>query len=168
MKTILYMAITPNGLIAKADDDTSWVTDNEWKSFLKMVQQAGNMIIGRRTYEIMKEAGQFKGLEKIKIVVLTHASLPDSKFCAASSPSEALEILYRQGFKSALVAGGGDTNGDFSKEGLIDEIYLDVEPLLFGKGIRLFGNSAFESRLKLLGTKKLSANEVQLHYKVLK
>jgi riboflavin biosynthesis pyrimidine reductase len=32
MKVILYMAITANGIIAKADDDTSWISKEEWDS----------------------------------------------------------------------------------------------------------------------------------------
>lgn len=32
MKAILYMAMTANGMIAKENDDTSFVTDIEWTS----------------------------------------------------------------------------------------------------------------------------------------
>lgn len=32
MKVILYMAITVNGMIAKEDDDTSFVSETELKS----------------------------------------------------------------------------------------------------------------------------------------
>lgn len=59
-------------------------------------------------------------------------------------------------------------NASFIAAGLIDEIFLDVEPHLFGKGIKLFEGKNFEAKLKLLGVKKISKNEVQLHYKVLK
>ena len=53
-------------------------------------------------------------------------------------------------------------------ENLIDELYLDVEPIVFGTGIRLFKEEDFEAKLKLVETKKLSANEMQLHYEVIK
>lgn len=54
------------------------------------------------------------------------------------------------------------------KEGLVDEIYLDIEPIVLGKGIQLFEDADFESKLELLETRKFSNNEIQLHYKVLK
>lgn len=54
------------------------------------------------------------------------------------------------------------------KEGLIDEIFLDVEPVVFRKGIKLFADADFEAKLELLETRNFSNNEVQLHYKVLK
>ncbi len=46
MKVILYMAVTPNGMIAKKNDDTSWVSEIEWKNFSSMIKKYGNMIIG--------------------------------------------------------------------------------------------------------------------------
>jgi dihydrofolate reductase len=66
-----------------------------------------------------------------------------------------------------MVCGGG-SNAGFMKENLIAEIYLDIEPIVFGKGIRLFAESEFETKLRLLEIKKLADNEIQLHYQVLK
>lgn len=76
--------------------------------------------------------------------------------------------MHEQGFETIMVCGGGGLNTSFMKENLIDEIYLDIEPIIFGKGIKLFEDSNFEAKLKLLGVKKLSSNEIQLHYKVIK
>lgn len=54
------------------------------------------------------------------------------------------------------------------KEDLIDEIYLDVEPLVFGKGIPIFREADFEYELELMEIKKLNKNTIQLHYRVKK
>ncbi len=54
------------------------------------------------------------------------------------------------------------------EKGLVDEIYLDIEPFVFGSGIKLFADGEWENKLKLLGTKLLSRNTIQLHYKVIK
>ena len=170
MKVVLYMAITPNGFVAKENDDTSWVSEVEWNSFRGMINHAGNMIIGRRTYEIMREANQFAGLEKIKVMVITSKKLKDADrdIVFVKNPREALDVLEKQKFKEALVCGGGKLNGGFMKENLVDELYLDVEPTIFGNGIPLFGNADFEAKLELLGTKKLSKEEIQLHYHVIR
>lgn len=54
------------------------------------------------------------------------------------------------------------------KEGLIDEIYIDIEPLILGRGIPLFAVGDFAPRLTLLEIKPLSNRQtVQLHYQVL-
>ncbi len=171
MKAILYMAITANGLIAREDDDTSWVTKTEWKSFSGMIRKHGNMIIGRRTYEIMVKSSEFtkSGLDKVTVVVVTHKPLQvhDPRYVfLAKSPREALTVLYKEGHQTAMLCGGSRLNASFMKEKLVDEIYLDVEPLVLGKGIRLFAEADFETRLELQGVKRLSRNEVQLRYAV--
>ena len=54
----------------------------------------------------------------------------------------------------------------FLKDGLIDEIYLSVHPLVLGKGIKIFEGGEVKVNLKLLGIKELKEDLVQLHYKV--
>lgn len=171
MKVILYMAITANGFIAKENDDTSFVSEIEWDSFRNMVKTAGNMIIGSRTYEIMRDGEEFKNLENIRVLVISENAnfqTITNNHSVIKTPKDALVVLEKEGFDNALVAGGGTLNASFMAENLIDEIYLDIEPVVFGKGIRLFKESDFEAKLKLLEAKKLSDNEIQLHYQVLK
>lgn len=171
MKVILYMAITINGFIAKENDDTSFVSEIEWDSFRNMIKGIGNMIIGSRTYEIMRDGEEFKNLENIRVLVVSeNANLKTiaDNHSVAKTPKDALAILDKEGFDNALVAGGGTLNASFVAENLVDEIYLDVEPTVLGKGIRIFRENDFEAKLKLLETKKLSDDEIQLHYQVLK
>ncbi len=168
MKVTLYLSITANGLIAKESDDTSWVSSTEWKNFRSMIKKAGNMIIGRRTYEVMCKNKEFEKLGKVKIVVVSQTLRMDKSITVVKSPREALTYLQQQGFFTALICGGGKLNSSFMKEKLIDEIYLDLEPIILGKGIKLFADAKFEAKLELIGIKKLSKEEVQLHYRVRK
>lgn len=161
------MAITVNGMIAREDNSVSW-SDLEWKSFSSKINEIGNLIIGRRTYEVMKNGDEFSKFKKVKIIVVTNSKISDKNVSVAESPKHALKILGKEGFKEALVAGGGKINSSFMKEGLVDEIYLDVEPLIFGKGIKLFADEDFEAKLELMETKMFSKNEIQLHYRVKK
>ena len=54
------------------------------------------------------------------------------------------------------------------KEKLVNEIILDIEPLLFGKGIKLFADEDFEAKLELVEVKNLSKNTLQVKYDVKK
>ena len=169
MKTILYMAMSVDGFIARENDDTSFVSDTEWESFRSMIRRTKDIIVGARTYEIMKAGGEFKGLEDTRVLVVAadnSTKLLQKNHSAVSSPKEALSILEKEGFREVLVAGGGTLNGSFMEQGLIDEIYLDVEPVALGKGINLFGGKNVDARLKLLESKKLSENEIQLHFQI--
>ncbi len=171
MKVTLYMSTTPNGLIARENDDVNFISPLGWDDYRAMVNRVGNLIVGRRTYELMEESGEFQNFSNIKIIVVTNDNsyeVRQPNHFAATSPHEALSLLAEDGTSEALLGGGGALNTSFAAENLIDEIYLDIEPAVFGKGIDLFGGKNFEMKLKLLETKKLSADEIQLHYKVLK
>ncbi len=172
MKVILYMAISANGYITTTDNKTPWSTQ-EWHSFSKHVKKHKNLIIGRKTYEIMKQHNEFKKIGNPFIVVITSTPLTSStdsqsKIHPASSPLKGLQLLQKYGFTSALVGGGATLNTSFLNDNLIDELYLDIEPVLFGQGILLFSPTNIEKKLQLLNTTKLSKNTIQLHYQIKK
>lgn len=168
MKVILYMAITVNGIIAKEDDDTSWISKEEWDSYSAAVRSAGCLVVGSRTYRILTKQPEFIELRDAKLVVVSNEDFDTvaPNHFVAHSPKEALDLL--KDFKEVIVAGGGIANGSFMEEKLIDEIYLDIEPIALGRGIKLFDDKNFEAQLQLLRVKNVSPHELQLHYKVLK
>lgn len=167
MKVTLYMAISVDGLI-KGENDTAnsnWITDAEWDFFNSAVLNAGSLVVGKTTY--LEQSG-FPQFKDVKVVVVSKNNLetfnPDH--LVAHSPKEALELL--KDFNEVLVVGGGLLNASFMDEDLVDEIYLDVEPVILGQGIPLFKGKDFQKDLKLLGIKNISDNELQLHYEVIK
>ena len=168
MKVILYMASTANGLIAKPDDDTSWISGKEWDSYSEATRKAGNLIVGHRTYDILTKQPEFSEFKDVKLVVVATGvvELVAANHMTAHTPVEALSMLSDA--SEVVVAGGGALNASFLAENLIDEIYLDIEPRIFGEGIALAHGKSFDLELQLLGTKEISANEIQLHYRVIK
>jgi len=167
-KVILYMAISLNGIIAKSDDDTSWISKEEWDSYSLAVRTTGNLIVGHRTYGILTKQPEFSEFKDVKLVVVAQENFQTltQNHLVAHSPREALKLL--SDFEEVVVAGGGALNASFLDENLVDEIYIDIEPIILGKGIPLFRGKDFERNLKLLGEKKITDNEIQLHYEVLK
>lgn len=171
MKVILYMAISANGMIARKNDKTDW-SEAESNFYIAKVKDCGNMIIGKRTYEIMQRDDNKDAdtdvLGNPQIVVLSSKQETGNKSGVefVKSPSEAISFLEKKGFKTAMVAGGSQVDTAFIKADIVDEIYLDVESILFGEGIPLFSPSEFEIQLELMETTRISENGVQLHYKV--
>lgn len=167
MKTILYMSITANGMIAKEDDEVGFVSKNSWKGYQKAVDASDCIIIGKRTYDLMPETEFNKNK---KYIVITHQKdLPKKTkrvMFTASPPFDIIKNLAQKKMKNILISGGSQINSLFMKSRLVDEIYLDVEPILLGRGIKLFTDAEFEAKLELIEIKKLSKDEVQLHYKV--
>jgi|SRR3989344_487973 len=169
MKTILYMGITPNGYIAKEDGNSEWTSEEDLQGFFDNSKKAGNVIMGKNTYRETLKQGYFPFPEALNIVV-SHEHIEnrwgDRVVITSATPKEILEMLSKKGFTTAFLAGGGTLNASFMREGLVNELYLDVEPLLFGRGIQVIAPSEFEYELELLEVKNLNKNTVQLHYLV--
>lgn len=168
MKVTLYMAMTANGMIARENDDAPW-SKEVWKEYYKFVKQKKNIIIGRRTFDLMNSENEFERLGFPVTVVLSSKSHETGKnVFFAKTPKEAFEIMKKNKISNAVIGGGSKCNSSFLKSGMIDEVYLDIEPWIFGKGIRLFDESEDEASLALIGTRKLSKNTIRLIYKVKK
>ena len=163
MKVILYMTMTVNGMIAPEGGRASFVSEESWKSLNKIAQKAGCVIYGRKSYDA-------EPIEGVLNVVLTHDKTMRSdkkEFVFMSgAPRKILEKLEKQGYQSVLVVGGGQTNAEFMKDDLINEIYLDVEPLILGKGTPLFNPEDFALKLELIEMRPLKGKTIQLHYRV--
>lgn len=124
---------------------------------------------GRKTYDAVKkwQGSYLEDLKDIrKVVISTDKKLLTSHdFMLAYSPKDAIKQLSSLGFKSMIVTGGSTINAAFAKEGLIDEIILNIEPYILGEGIPLFAQGNFEFKLNYMGSKKITKSIVQLKYK---
>ena len=67
MKVVLYMAMSVNGCIAKENNETPW-SDAVWESYYKIAKQFKAIILGRKTYEIMKD---------VKIIAMSRRKVAD-------------------------------------------------------------------------------------------
>ncbi len=165
------MGVTPNGYIAKEDGNSEWTSEDDIKGFFECSKKCGNIIMGKNTFLEALRQGYFPFPEALNLV-MSHDKIAniwgESVLVTSQLPWEILSTLDQKGFKEAFLAGGGALNSSFLKEKLIDEIYFDIEPLLFGKGIKVFSEVDFECELELMEVNKLNANTVQLHYKVIK
>ena len=169
MKNILYLCQTINGYIANENDSTPW-SKEEFAAFHSAIINAKNIIVGRRTYQIMEKYGEFKKCGNPFTVIVTKSPKfkSRSKSVVANSPSAAIKILKSEGFKVAFMSGGSKVATSFIQQGLIDEIWIDIEPLVLGNGIPTFQVSKLKVKLRMIMTKRISKNTIQLRYKVLK
>ena len=167
MKKILYLAISVNGYIAKKNNDTPW-SNTEWQSWIGEVKKAGNLIIGRKTFDLMTT----KHISEIGnpfMVVLSNNPLQtgDNVKCA-NSPQDAINIIESEGFEIAFIGGGGTTATSFMNANLIDELLVDIEPKIFDEGLPFFNKLSRDINLQLIETKKYDDNGIKLHYKIIK
>lgn len=172
MKVTLYMAISANGFIARKNGDEDFLSHENWNKFCDLANKYKSFIVGRKTYEAVKnwkDGYGFDDLNVEKVVVSQDASyVLDAFYTLATSPQDALEKLIEKGFQETLLTGGSALNTAFAKAGLIDEIILNVEPVIIGKGIPLFSLDEFELPTELVDISRSQAGIVTLHYKVKK
>jgi len=170
MKVTLYMAMSANNMIARENGDEDFLSHENWITFTNLAESFGCFIIGRKTYDVVKkwEDYNFDDIKSKKIIVTKNTKFKAPKgYTSVKSPADGIEKAGQFGFKNVLLTGGAQINSAFMKAGLVDEVILNIEPTIIGKGISLFSEDNFESKLSLVNIKKL-VQIVQLHYKVLK
>jgi dihydrofolate reductase len=79
---------------------------------------------------------------------------------------DVLNLLRTINVKSALILGGARTYAWFANKDLIDDLYITIEPELFGTGKNLFSIKGFRpKRLRLVQFSRISSGgALLLHY----
>ncbi len=167
------MAISANGIIATETGGEEFLSHENWEKFCELAKEFGNFVVGRKTYEAVKkwdDGYNFDDLVDIEKVIISEDKnfKLDKGYTLANSPQDALAKLSEKGFEKVLITGGANVNSAFVKANLLDEIILNVEPVVVGKGIPVFAPENFELKLKLISSEKSASGILTLGYNVLK
>ena len=170
MRITLFMTMSLNGMTSRPDYREDFLSPANWHSFLDCTRETGALIWGRKTHEKVLTRNR-KYLDEMggiaRIVVSSREAFPaDAGFEHAVSPTDAVARLERRGVSRATLAGGSILNTSFVKEGLIDDLVVNVEAVAIGRGIPLFAPDDFDLRLELRQVKQIDARIVQLQYEV--
>nr|AIA14316.1 RibD C-terminal domain protein [uncultured bacterium] len=164
MKVFMIAAMSADGYIGRDSNHLAdWTGNEDKKVFVRLTKAAGVMVMGARTFGTIGRA--LPGRRTIVYTRHPESIRAEGIEATAEPPAELLERLKREGANGVAICGGAATYDLFLQAGLIEEIYLTVEPVLFGSGVRLF-NNPIEVPLKLLETTALSDNVLLLHYHV--
>lgn len=171
MKVILDMVISPNGFIARENGDEDWIPSNDWDDFVAEAQEHGNIVMGRKTYQIVTESGEDENFDNVpvthKVIVTKNKEFQAPKgYTVVNSPEEAIEYLQQRGMSSLFLIGGGVLNAAFAKRGLINQVQLTVTPYIIGRGKPFLSFDDFEFGMTLLDVKKTAQGQVRLMYEV--
>ena len=115
----------------------------------EMIAETGAVLMGRRAYEMAEDPDWFVGNYEFQVplFILTHhppAVMPKSdENLTFTFVSDGLESAVNQaadaaGDKAVTVVGGVDVIQQLLEAGLVDELRVDVVPVLVGRGLRLF------------------------------
>ncbi|MBP2028600.1 dihydrofolate reductase [Acetoanaerobium pronyense] len=170
-KLLLYIAMSLDGFIAREDNSLDWLFrtsgegDNGYSEFYKTID---TILMGRKTYEqiLILENGKFPYKDK-KCYVFSR-QYNENNECVEfinDNIGDFVNKIKNEEGKRIWLVGGGELLHEFLKHKLVDEIIIQIAPIIIGKGIRLFKEDNLEIELILKETKSIN-NFSQLYYKV--
>jgi dihydrofolate reductase len=174
MKITLAMVASVDGKTTKGNTPNTYhfSSKEDQKHFQSLLDAHNLIIMGRHTYEAAKDYMVHKS-GRLRVVITNNPEqytkdvIPEMLVFTNARPQKLITQLHQQGFTQALLVGGTTTNTAFFKANLINEIYLTLEPTLFGNGKNLLETIEEPITLKLMETKKLNKKgTLLLHYSV--
>jgi dihydrofolate reductase len=193
-KIIAALEVSVDGFIEGPNGEMDWamMEDEEtWKYMFEMLSRIDTFILGRKMYPnyeqywlavladpdaILPLSGRVASKNEI-----AYAHLADSiqhlvlsrtldkvawKTTQIVRDAEDIRKMKQQPGKDMYAVGGATLVSSLMNLGLIDELWLLVNPLILGGGLALFKDVKGRHMLKLAGAKPLKSGKVGLTYTV--
>ena len=173
MRISVFCGTSVDGFLARPDDTFDFLKAGEGvpHGFTEFLKSVDVVVMGRRTFDVVRKLGHFGLYGKKQIVVLSSgmldfSSIRDAKIEQMSGTArEIVTQLEKRGFKHAYVD-GGITIQRFLQAGLVDRITVTRVPVLIGEGIPLFGLVPHDIGLRHVRTRSYKGGLVQSQYEI--
>lgn len=166
---ILIMVMSANGVVAQKTIENSfeWNSEEDKKQFLQKVREIGTACMGSNTYRSIGG----KPYNDVEFHVLSNrpdAFEPHDRVTFFKGDIETLVHHWREsGLKQVALLGGPQTNKLFFERGLVDEIYLTIEPTFMPEGMHMIKDLNCSIPLRLNNIEVLNQRKtLLLHYYV--
>ncbi len=168
IKIFIIAALSADGFIARDPlaPSTIWTSKEDKKRFIELTKRAGVIITGQNTWKTFFG----KPLKDRLNIIYSPERLPDMPKNVETTTKEPIELikeLEARGFKEVAICGGSQIYTMFMKSGLVNSLYLTIEPTLFGNGVRLF-KETLDFKLELVNLEKTEGGTILVEYKVVK
>jgi dihydrofolate reductase len=161
MKTILIFVSTLDGKVTKWGDPivTSWSSHQDQDYFKKIWKDSRLIVMGSNTYKAYPPAlSPYHHL----VIMTGHpekyrsSEVPGQLEFTKESPVELTARFEKEGREQMLVMGGPHVATSFLKEQLIDELWLTIEPKIFGVGDTFATGEKLDVNLRLIHCEKVN------------
>jgi dihydrofolate reductase len=172
MKLTLMAAISLDGFITRHDRSGSDFTSPEDKAFFqRAVLDFDCLILGGANYrQSSRWVKEHLRPEQLTVVVTRSPGNHQNEQqtgrleFSSQSPADIVSNLAARGYRNGCLLGGGQIYGLFLAAGVVDELWLTLEPLLFGEGVKL-AETRLDFRGELISQEKLNASTLLLKYR---
>lgn len=173
MRKVLFgVANSLDNYIARPDGGVDWLDwDDEVSAIIaEFWKTIDTVVMGRKTYEIALRSGTsaYPGVRNIIFSrTLTQAPDPNVEIVSADADGFIRDLRNQEG-KDICVMGGGDLARSLFASELIDEVHLNIHPVLLGSGVPLFHGMNRHIDLALIECRPLKNGCVVLSYRVVR
>ena len=171
-KIIVYIAMSADGYIARADGNVDWLNrpmPKDGYGMTAFVRSIDTILWGRKTYDFAAKMGGVAAYGNVRHYAFSRQ--PPSKplsgveFVAEPIP-EFVRTLRASPGKHIWMMGGAGIIASFLDAGAIDEFSIHVIPVMIGEGIPLVAPRHRDLPLKLISSRSFADGVVNLHYRV--
>lgn len=172
MEIFIIAAQTADGFIARdANHSATWTSKEDKRRFVQLTKDAGVVVMGSTTFKTLPKPLK----ERLNVVYSNSLKGEDlntdpERKCIVTNkkPVDLVEELARLGYTKIAICGGSKIYSLFIESGLVNKLYLTVEPLLFGDGISVFKRSLpTDMQLRLDKSELTEQGTVFLDYTIL-
>lgn len=161
MKTILVFVSTLDGKVTKWGDPfvRVWSSKADKEYFNRIWKDNKLIVMGSNTYN----AHPLKPSKAHLLIIMTrNASKYKTKEIGGQieftdmSPAQLVSCYKNLGHEQMLITGGAHIATSFLKDQLIDEVWLTIEPIIFGLGGNFVTAEKLDINLNLLSCEKVN------------
>ncbi|MFX3648838.1 MAG: dihydrofolate reductase family protein [Paenibacillus sp.] len=170
-KTILYIAMSLDGYIARLDGSVDWLFDVEGdggdNGYADFYQTVGSVVMGRNTYEeVLTLSEEFPYADRPTYVLSRSEQPPAPHVQFTTETVDTLIPRLKQNSDGDVwIVGGGILVEAVLAQKLLDKIEVAIIPKVLGEGIPLFPTGTVPSQFKMIRTQTLG-QIISIRYKV--
>lgn len=181
-KVTLGLANSLDNYIARKDGGFDWL---HWSKEVaeistKFMKTVDTLLIGRKTHEVMIAYGQSsypgkknyvfsrskKNRDALKKSLVAKKKADKNVEVISADAAKFVRELKRKKGKGIVIFGGGELAKSLFEADLIDEVVLNIHPVLLGSGIPLFHEMKRQIDLKFLDCRILKGGYLVVSYRV--
>ena len=172
MRKVIYGgACSLDGFFADRNGGVDWLTMSKavQEIMTRTWATVDTVLTGRKTYEFAAKMGGGPAMPGVKGYVFsrTLTSIADqSAELVSSDAGEFVRKLKSQPGKDMIVMSGGNLAASLLRAGVVDEIGLNIHPILLGAGVPAFQDPGDRVKLELTECRQLDRGCVFVNYRV--
>jgi dihydrofolate reductase len=147
------VAMSLDGFIAGPGGEADWIIPDPEIDFKALYRQFDTMVMGRRTFELVKGVGGGGSMPGMDVFVFSRTLRQEdhSGVTIVDDPEGVMAEVRAKPGKDVWLFGGGSLFRSFAELGLVDTVEVAVIPVLLGEGVPLLPAPAKRVSLKLTG-----------------